>query len=149
MNKKIKIIELLNKIANREEVPKKIIFLNETLEYDIDCQDYTGFSKTGSGAFFGYLFTNEPTQNFINDEVEILENNTKEIEELKYDVVDELVKAVNSIRKELINMEELKNIEKAMNDFFKFSDNFIKDCKEKLDFCEVEKRGCKGCYYDK
>ena len=46
-------------------------------------------------------------------------------------------------------MEELKNIEKAMNDFFKFTDNFIKDCKEKLDTCEVEKRGCEGCYYDK
>ena len=83
MNKKIKIIELLNKIANREEVPKKIIFLNETLEYDIDCQDYKGFSKTGSGAFFSYLFTNEPTQNFINDRVEILEDNTEEIEDLK------------------------------------------------------------------
>lgn len=24
-----------------------------------------------------------------------------------------------------------------------------KDCKEKLDTCEVEKRGCEGCYYDK
>ena len=39
-------------------------------------------------------------------------------------------------------MEELKNIEKAINDFFK-------ECKEKQDTCEVEKRGCEGCYYDK
>lgn len=28
-------------------------------------------------------------------------------------------------------------------------ENEIKDCKEKLDTCEVEKRGCEGCYYDK
>lgn len=46
-------------------------------------------------------------------------------------------------------MQELKNMEKIMNDFFKFSDSFIKDCKEKQDSCEVEKRGCEGCYYDK
>ena len=25
----------------------------------------------------------------------------------------------------------------------------IKDCKDKLDSCEVEKRGCEGCYYGK
>ena len=28
-------------------------------------------------------------------------------------------------------------------------ENEIKDCKENKDSCEVEKRGCEGCYYDK
>jgi hypothetical protein len=28
-------------------------------------------------------------------------------------------------------------------------ENEIKECKEKQDSCEVEKRGCEGCYYDK
>ena len=115
MNKKIKIIELLNRIANREEVPRKIIFLNEELEYDELCQDYIGFSKSGGGTLFTYLFTNESTRNFINDRVEILEDNTEEIEELKpvedglayrYEwseipnKINELVKAVNEIRKD-------------------------------------------------
>ena len=49
MNKKIKIIDLLNKIANGEEVPKRIKLDNF---------------------------------NILNEEVEILEDNTEEIEEL-------------------------------------------------------------------
>jgi len=32
--KTIKVIDLLNKIANGEEVPKKIIFLGNTYRYD-------------------------------------------------------------------------------------------------------------------
>ena len=114
MNKKIKIIELLNRIANREEVPRKIIFLNEELEYDELCQDYIGFSKSGGGTLFTYLFTNESTRNFINDRVEILEDNTEEIEKLDLtkeeiiwdklsmceDKINELVKAANEIRKD-------------------------------------------------
>lgn len=96
MNKKIKIIELLNKIANGEEPPKKI--KKEELEGDsfedlIDNLKYfdKDFSKT------------------LNDEVEILGDNTEEIEKLSIEwsvneiagKVDELIKAVNKIRKDL------------------------------------------------
>lgn len=72
MNKKIKVIDLLNKIAKGEEVPKKIkCFSGEYIFCDM-CKCYE----------------NEFSQdlvirwNKLNDEVEILEDNTEEIEEL-------------------------------------------------------------------
>lgn len=73
MNKKIKIIELLNKIANGEEVPKSIKYVDNILKYDESIQEYIGLPITGAGAFFNYLFVNKPTLSFINEEVDIVE----------------------------------------------------------------------------
>lgn len=74
MNKKIKIIELLNKIANGEEVPnlkikhwKQIYNFNIKMGF-ITCQSDEGY--------------NLDLIQCLNDEVEILEDNTEEIEEL-------------------------------------------------------------------
>ena len=107
MNKKIKIITLLNKIANGEEVPKSIKYVDNILKYDESIQEYIGLPITGAGAFFNYLFVNKPTLSFINEEVEILEDNTEEIEKLPDDIdefgwlevkdkINELVKAVKN-----------------------------------------------------
>ena len=100
MNKKIKIIDLLNKIANGEEVPnlkikhwKQIYNFNIKMGF-ITCQSDEGY--------------NLDLIQCLNDEVEILEDNTEEIEELSYewttneiaDRVDKLIKAVNKLRKE-------------------------------------------------
>jgi len=102
MNKKIKIIELLNKIANGEEVAnlkikhwKQIYNFNIKMGF-ITCQSDEGY--------------NLDLIQCLNDEVEILEDNTGEIEELKgldihtpsvlRDKINELVKAVNKLRKE-------------------------------------------------
>lgn len=88
----IKVIDLLNKIANGEEVPKKIKYKNDILKYDEEVQDYMGCSKIGSGSFFNYLFVNHATSDFINDTVEIIEEpeiNIHEIKTLEYDVKDE------------------------------------------------------------
>ena len=74
MNKKIKVIELFNKIANNEKMPKKIKYGGDILTYQEDVQDYMGISKTGSGSFFNYLIVNNATALFINDQVEILED---------------------------------------------------------------------------
>ena len=103
MNKKIKIIELLNKIANGEEVAnlkikhwKQIYNFNIKMGF-ITCQSDEGY--------------NLDLIQCLNDEVEILEDNTEEIEELSYewtineiaDRVDKLIKAVNAIRKDKNN----------------------------------------------
>lgn len=112
MNKKIKVIELLQILSNRKELPKKIKWDNEI--YILNQYDYKNEERDI------YLFSEEirDITTVLNDEVEILEDNTEEIEELKYDVVDEngrgwykldtiadkvteLVKAVNKIRKDL------------------------------------------------
>lgn len=117
MNKKIKVIDLLNKIANKEEVPKKIKWQDNIYEYDFE--DDLGYASARMD--FGvrqYLTDDLSLDTFkdLNDEVEILEENTEKIEELtryedmeEYDYrdidinrdkINELVKAVNNLRKE-------------------------------------------------
>ena len=121
MNKKIKIIELLNKIANGEEVPKKIkreYGLVYTLNFGHETPTY--YDDNDRTLWDGYNF------NILNEDVEILEANTEEIEEIKEisdeyfnmlsdeskvkwlksyikedkNKINELVKAVNKLRKE-------------------------------------------------
>jgi hypothetical protein len=76
----MKIIELLNKIANGEEVPKKIKYKNNILYYD---DDYTKeypptfnyYDEEGNnGLIEGWLCQ------YINDEVEIIEEDKKDEE---------------------------------------------------------------------
>ena len=112
MNKKIKIIDLLNKVANGEEAPKTIrayygnvhddYKYDEILKWYITLDDATVLNAIDK----------------LNMKVEILEDNTEEIEELKkvngpevyqnqtfYTLenrakINELVKVINSIRKD-------------------------------------------------
>ena len=45
MSKTIKIIDLLNKIANGEDVPKKIKFRDDIYEFDIVVKHYNGVNS--------------------------------------------------------------------------------------------------------
>ena len=80
MNKEITIIELINKIANREEVPQKIKYIDKIYIYTEENQDY--LDTEDEFCLLGYTFGNLSTRDFINDKVEILEED-KDIEELK------------------------------------------------------------------
>ena len=64
----MKIIELLNKIANGEEVPKKIKYKNIEYEYE----DIGYYNKQR-----GYLFDGYYVDGILNDEVEILDKENK------------------------------------------------------------------------
>lgn len=86
MNKKITIIELLNKTANGEEVPKKIkreYGLVYTLNFGHETPTY--YDDNDRTLWDGYNF------NILNEEVEILEDNTEEIEELQELRTDEVI----------------------------------------------------------
>lgn len=107
MNKKIKIIELYNLIANEEKIPKKIKYRGEVYHHNVF---KTHYYRDDNGSLLSYVN--------LNDEAEILEDNTEEIEELDKDgtfefnkiqhqaiidiqnKINELVKAVNAIRKD-------------------------------------------------
>lgn len=108
MNKKITVIELLNKIANGE-YPKKIKYKGKEHEFNSKIQWYADYD----GVYEWFISGNK-----LNDEVEILEDNTEEIKELltiedyecdktdirlNRDKINELVKAINSIRKDKNN----------------------------------------------
>lgn len=109
MNKKIKVIELLNKIANGEDLPKRIKIQDYVFELSKDYEHYYYNEDVEITHLINHNFSN------LNDEVEILEDNTEEIEELltiedyecdktdirlNRDKINELVKAVNKLRKE-------------------------------------------------
>ena len=110
MNKKIKVIDLIDKKYHNLELPKHIRI--NKLEYFYNENRKTYDSEYGKQMSFDF------TDNVLNMEVEILKDNTEEIKELKYDVIDEngrgwykldtiadkvteLIKAVNEIRKDL------------------------------------------------
>ena len=104
---KIKIIDLLNKIANNEEVPKKIKWGDYELEWEeLGYHDYK-FLDTGSHLLFQGFATS-----FLNEDVEILEE-PKKIEKINrnrypgtdidplddiLDKLDELIDEINNLK---------------------------------------------------
>ena len=78
----MKVIDLLNKIANGEELPKKVKYYDLTYEYNehlIGINKYRGIEHKG-------IFLFDVVSN-INDEVEVIEEN-KKIEKLDLDWVE-------------------------------------------------------------
>ena len=129
MNKKIKIIDLLNKIANKEKVPEKIIKIDDINIVGISPDTIVRIPFVWDKDINAYVSEKDEVMlgDFIaldailNDEVEILEDNTEEIEELDriysekgdkmmiswnyneqilVDKINELGKAINELRKE-------------------------------------------------
>jgi len=72
MNKKIKIIDLIDKIYHKNNVPKRIKYKNKIWLYDNVEERYCLEDSFVSLAF---------ETDRLTDEVEILEDNTEEIEE--------------------------------------------------------------------
>ena len=105
MNKKIKIIDLLNKIANGEEIPKKIKYCNLIWE-----EHNKRYFREGTDMIEDYL-ANAIIES-LNDEVEILEDNTDIFVEIENDLIE--------IKKNLIEFEETINkLEKVVNEIDK------------------------------
>ena len=119
MNKKIKIIELYNLIANKENLPQRIVY--KGVIYNWDNSRYLHYEDRISNeeAFLEGICTEMVLNDYIeilNDEV--LEDNKEEIEELDTDIhidsfmdaelnfnkiaqeINKLGKAINEIRKE-------------------------------------------------
>ena len=113
----MKVIDLLNKIANGEEVPKEIVYNTRIFRYN----EYNKCYIWNCNGDEFYLSTYYRLESILNDEVEIIEED-KEIEELpKYadvnektglacgwsfqeeklkDKINELIKEVNKLKKE-------------------------------------------------
>ena len=116
MNKKIKIIDLIDKIYYKNNIPKKIKIGENIYSYNYDM----GYYRTCDEEFNLRVYLTEDLGLDVYEdlvrEVEILEDNTEEIEELKRvedgitykyewseipNKINQLVKAVNEIRKDL------------------------------------------------
>ena len=83
----MKIIDLLNRIANEEELPKKIKYGSKIWEYEEASDDY----KSGNLYLFEDLFDCTKTSDFINDYIEIFEE-PKKIEKIPLPSFDEFKK---------------------------------------------------------
>lgn len=78
---KIEIMDLLHKIYNLDDMPRKIIFENCVWRYCSEFQDY----QSERGYLFGDYMTHiNETRKFLNGEVEIVEEDNK-IEKISYD----------------------------------------------------------------
>ena len=113
MNKKIKICELLEMINNLQRpMPKKIKCCGYEYEWDSDFQDYLRTDHK-QGLTFSFLENHDDNLYcFLNDEVEILDDEDMEIEELKFTgdgyvdytnvipKINQLVREINKLKKE-------------------------------------------------
>ena len=85
----MKVIDLLNKIANGEEVPKEVIYDNKPFYYDEEVCDYcnVGIDYT---LFSDFLNKTYGLNNCLNDEVVIIkdeeEKKIPEKFEIKYEI---------------------------------------------------------------
>lgn len=80
---KIKVIDIMNKIHNEENVPKQIKYDMKTYFYDETCQDYTDYDRT-YGLFSDLLNKQYGIFSCLNEEVEIIEEENKIPEKLGY-----------------------------------------------------------------
>ena len=118
---KVKIIDLLNKIANGEEVPEKIKWNDVIWEYNKDEKEY--YSQRTNEAFFNDTSSvGLWIMAHLNDTVEILEEqqdidiqSIKELEPLEDYEVDKTDVRLN---RELINkiLQWAKQVEKKIKD---------------------------------
>jgi len=108
----MKVIDLLNKINNNEEVPEKIKFNNIIFEYSKDQKEYNNQKDNG---YYETLLYRVMNTHFIDvlltTEVEVIEEN-KEIKDFKTEYtmrqmdiqfknkINELVRQVNKLTKE-------------------------------------------------
>lgn len=92
----MKIIDLLNKIVNEEEVPKKIKWENMIYSYNKEEKDYETWFEDNSGlSLFNLVYITTR----LNDEVEILEEEKEQVKPLTKKDIEALGYACGEIQK--------------------------------------------------
>ena len=119
MSKTIKVIDLLNKIANGEEVPIEIEYRNKRYILNRTCKQYY---EKGEGSYldnklaFKNTIEYEFYGDFLNDEVKIIEGQIiEEQEEIDIDKLEEYTKD----ELEYMCPEELKPLAYKCNEIIK------------------------------
>lgn len=111
---KIKTIDLLNKIANGEEIPKKILLNGIVFKYQGDDYLYKDEDKKEHWLFsVSYTDKYMWLKNFLKAEIEIIEE-PKKIEKLPYYSLKKIQKSKN---KDERYENRLELLEKRINDY--------------------------------
>ena len=114
----MKVIDLLNKIANNEEVPKEIMYKTHYWKYNKERNDYRDEDND-----FVFSCSNYDIVGMLNYEIEIIEEKPKKIEELKSTISyyftyedERLTEDFSGISKHLItNIDKINELTKAVN----------------------------------
>lgn len=104
---KIKIIDLLNKIANNEEVPKKIIF--DTYLYIYDKENKIYYNEENETLWQSYNFR------ILNDEVEIIKED-KKIEKISWQEKESLAGEFTASEKQNILTRRTEKLKSSLNE---------------------------------
>ena len=96
----MKIIDLLVKIANKEELPKIVKYDDYLLTYDEDTQDYYNEPSCT------YSLLNDIHYK-LNDEVKIIEDEPKENNKIEKIDISKFPKRNNSLRKTALKLNEI------------------------------------------
>lgn len=127
MSKTIKVIDLLNKIANGEEVPEKIKFNEDIFEYYPSEKEYKSFVDEdrfcGQTLLFAVMYEHRINE-ILNCEVEIIE----EQEEIDIQNIEEIkdIFIENSTCG-----EDVKYLARKYNEILKWAKQLDKKIKEK------------------
>lgn len=116
----MKVIDLLNKIANGEEVPKKIKF--KSTIYELDETETTYYDAKDVTFMQHYNFK------ILSDEVEIIEEENKIPEKLPYYSMEKIQKAKN---KDEWREERITLLEKRVEDLHIKMNDLLDYLKEK------------------
>lgn len=108
MSKKITVIQLLNRTANGEEIPEIVKCNGKKYNYHDYSKNYYYIEDTEECLF------DDNIAFLANDEVEILEDNTEEIEEYKLENFEQLGYEVGKLY-----LDFAKGIAKAVNELRK------------------------------
>lgn len=103
----MKVIDLLNMISKGEEVPEKIKWNTEEWEYIEEMKDYYSFDRHTH--LLNTVFPNDGIAEFLNDEIEIIEEKPTKIEEL------ELVEIQNLWDRDIEIEKKINELTKAVN----------------------------------
>ena len=126
MSKTIKIIDLLNKIANKEEVPEKIKFEDVIYEYDKERKDYIKvIDDWCSETLLYHVMYCHFIKEILENEVELIDNDEIDIESIgelpevddtsAYDVIsiganrvkiNKLIQSVKQLNREIKELKE-------------------------------------------
>ena len=124
MAKTIRVIDLLNKIANGEEVPEKILYKEKIFEFDKleKCYITSNFDNTVMNDLGIYL-DDGLNMNSLNDTVEIIEEqqdiNIQDIEEVKPDKYSEDGEPLYSFNNIVNKINEIQKAVKQLNNKIK------------------------------
>ena len=113
---KIKIIDLLNKIANGEEVPKKILLNGIIFEYQGDDYLYKDKDKKEHWLFsVSYTDKYMWLENFLKAEAEIIEE-TKKIEKISWSEKESLAGNLVASKKQEILARRTEKLKSSLNE---------------------------------